>query len=169
MKRKTCAGKQSMHARKHDCAPGNTNSRQQVGSVLKFLANFQKSGLDKAKEKNWKICGSISLFVNVTIPGTHGSVLPLLLCTLNKDMLHFLFFLLRVAFADLIFKWHFYPLTDSINQYFFHILKNGFFSLVLLSFALTESQDQEQIHLKKLNQNKTEQIHLFLFLPLFRS
>jgi hypothetical protein len=61
-----------MGAGKHDRAPENTNSRQQVGSVLKFLANFQKSGSDKAKEKNRKICGSISLFVNITIPGTHG-------------------------------------------------------------------------------------------------
>jgi hypothetical protein len=55
-----------MRARKHDCAPGNTNSPQQVGSVLKFLANFQKKGSDKAKEKNRKICCSISLFVKVT-------------------------------------------------------------------------------------------------------
>ncbi len=57
-----------MRAGKHDRAPGNTNSDQQVGSVLKFLANFQKSGSDKAKEKI-----EISLFVNITIPGTQDS------------------------------------------------------------------------------------------------
>ncbi len=53
---KNALAKRSMRARKHDHAPGNTNSRQQVGSVLKFLANFQKSGSDNAKEKNRKIC-----------------------------------------------------------------------------------------------------------------
>jgi hypothetical protein len=76
--------KRSMRDGKHDRAPGNTNSHQQVGSVLKFLANFQKRGSDKAKEKNRKICGSISLFVNVTIPGTHVTTLS----ASNND-LHF--------------------------------------------------------------------------------
>jgi hypothetical protein len=63
-----------MYAWKNDRAPGNTNAHWQLGSVLKVLVNFQKSGSDKAKENNRKICGSISLFVNVTIPDTHGII-----------------------------------------------------------------------------------------------
>jgi hypothetical protein len=61
-----------MHSGKHDCVPGNTNAHRQMGWGLKFLANFPKSGLDKAKEKKRKIFGSISLFMIVTIPDTHG-------------------------------------------------------------------------------------------------
>jgi hypothetical protein len=33
----------------------NTNARRQMGLVLKLLVNFQKSGSNKAKEKNRKI------------------------------------------------------------------------------------------------------------------
>jgi len=47
--------------------------------------------------------------------------------------------LLWVAFSDLIFKWHFYPLTDSINQYFFHRFNTDFFLLALECFVLKSS------------------------------
>ncbi len=43
-----------------------------MGAGLNFFGEFSKSGLDKAKEKE-KNCGSISLFVNVTISDTHGT------------------------------------------------------------------------------------------------
>ncbi len=57
---------------KHDREPENTNARWLMSSGLKVLVNFQKSGSDKAKVKKSKICCSISMFMNVTIHGTHG-------------------------------------------------------------------------------------------------
>jgi hypothetical protein len=44
--------------------------------TLIFWVNFQKVVLDNAKEKG-KNCGSVCLFVNVTIPDTHAMFLRL--------------------------------------------------------------------------------------------
>jgi hypothetical protein len=44
-----------MLTRKHDRALENINTRRQMGSSLKFLVNFKKSGSGKAKEKKKQI------------------------------------------------------------------------------------------------------------------
>jgi hypothetical protein len=74
-------------AGKHKHTTANTNTCIQICFSLNFLVNYQLKWFEQREKEDKQIAGLISLFMNVTIPDTHGtSVTEVLQISSNNDL-----------------------------------------------------------------------------------